>query len=179
MEEYRLAVDKQDFLLLNYSDMDFIVNRNQFSGSTSLDRVTQIESPFEFFNSTFRFNDQQILLFDCDAFLQREYACRSRGSSRLCLLMGMENFTDNGRPRIEAHIASNEDLSREFLGLIITSHSEIAELEIEGLWLSPSGIRKHLEGFGLNGCRFPGDDRIQYFIDLETIIINTLERKNT
>ena len=178
MAEYEAAAPEQDFLFLSYSEIDFFVNRTQFSGSTSLDGVSRIGSPLQYLDSVFTFNNRKILLFNCDEFLRQTYNCTSGGGSRLCLLMRMENFT----PKIRSHIgrltAKNSRLSGEYIGLIITSCSEIKKLEIGRIYLSPQGIRRHLSRFGLYGCRFPDEGRIQYFIDLEIIIFNILRGRS-
>ncbi len=175
MEEHEVLGRRQDFLLLNYTNMDFVVNRSQFSGSTSIDELRKINSSISFINSIFTFNDQKILLFDCDDFLRQTYSCDNGNRSRLCLLMRMENFSKKIRPLIAKILAKSSKLSKEYFGLIITSHSEIRKLEIEEIYLSPKGIRRHLNRNGLYGCRFPVENRIQYYIDLEIIILNAIK----
>ena len=48
---------------------------------------------------------------------------------------------------------------------------------LDEIYLNPNGLNPLLSKNGLYGCRFPQKDRIQYFIDLQTNIINTLTRK--
>ena len=175
MVVYEAAGQGQDFLLLNYTNMDFFVNRNQFSGSTSLEKIKKIDSPISFIDSIFTFNNQNILLFDCDTFLRTTYNCDKGNRSRLCLLMRMENFSERVSPLIRLLLGKSKKLSQKYFGLIITSHSEIKKLDIEDIYLSPEGIRKHLNNHGLYGCRFPKEDRMQYFIDLEIIILNAIK----
>lgn len=175
MEDYNILVEEQDFLILNYETIDFFVNRDQFSGSTTLDEIKEIKSPISYINQMFKYNGQNILLFDCDAFLRKLYNCNSINTSRLCLLMKPENFTKKGQPLINKLLNTNDSFSNEFMGLIISSHSEISKIAINEIFLSPSGIRKRLNTQGLYGCRFPVPEKIQYFIDLETIIQNVIK----
>ncbi len=177
MAEYEIQSHGQDFLLLNYANMDFIVNRNQFSGSTSIDEFRKIDSPMHYIDSIFTFNNQKVLLFDCDSFLREVYNCDNENSSQLCLLMRLENFSEKIKPVVEKLLVKSKVVSNEYFGLIITSHSEIKKLKIDDIYLSPQGIRRHLKKNGLHGCRFPGEDRIQYFIDLEIIILNATKRR--
>ena len=175
--EYEKAVFEQDFLLLSYSRMGFFINRSQFSGSTSLENVKKIKSPLPYFDSIFSYNGEKVLLFDCDAFLRAGYRCENEGSSRLCLLMKLSDFGPTDRPAIAFLLGKNPALSQEFLGLIITSRAEIKKIRIDEIHLSPPGVRETLKNQGLYGCRFPGDNRIQFYIDLETTVLNILKRK--
>jgi hypothetical protein len=178
LTEYEVTGTGQDFLLLNYDDMDFIVNRSQFSGSTSLNDVKKVKSPLPYIKSIFPYNSSKILLFDCDSFLRETYNSEKHSSSHLCLLMGMENFSLKVRSLVKRVLKGNESLSQEYLGLIITSQSEIKRLKINEIHLSPRGVRSVLNSNGLYGCRFPREDRIQYFIDLEIIIHNIILGRN-
>ncbi len=175
MEKSKVLSKGQDFLLLNYANMGFFVNRNQFSGSTSINKIRKIESHIVFINKIFNFNDQTILLFDCDDFLQQVYNCNNENKSQLCLLMRMENFSSQIRPLITRVLTQSPKLSKEYFGLLITGQSEIKKMDIEDIYLSPRGVRKHFNKYGLYGCCFPEDDSIQYFIDLEIIILNAIK----
>lgn len=175
MVDFEISNGSQDFLLLNYDDADFFVNRNQFSGSTSLQDVKSIKSSLPYVNSIFEFNNENILLFDCNQYLKDNYGCEVSNKSCLCLLMQSDNFTAVNRPLVQKLLGKNPKFSQEYLGLIITSHSEISKVMIDEIFLSPSGIRPLLNKNGLYGCRFPEEGRIQYFIDLELMIINVLK----
>lgn len=178
MTEYEVTGTGQDFLLLNYADMDFIVNRSQFSGSTSLNDVKTVKSPLPYIKSVFPYNNSKILLFDCDSFLRETYNSHSNSNSQLCLLMSMENFSTRVRALVKRVLKGNNSLSQDYLGLIITSQSEIKRLNINEIHLSPLGVRSVLNNNGLYGCRFLQEDRIQYFIDLEIMIHNIITGRN-
>lgn len=174
MTEYEITRTQQDFLLLNYSNLDFIVNRSQFTGSTSLNGIRQIKSPLPYIDRIFSYNNRNVLLFDCDSFLKETYQCHDDSSSHLCLLIGMENFSERIRPLVEKMLGGSKSLSREYLGLIITAHSEIKKISVNEIHLSPQGVRTRLKRNGLYGCRFQEENRIQHFIDLEIIIGNII-----
>ena len=173
--EYEQIVYQQDFLMLNFPEMDFFVNRAQFSGSTSIEKMGKIKSSILYFNDVFTYNEQLILLFDCDSFLQKTFQCEQSTSSRLCLLMKPEDFTLKSRPLIERLLNSNNRFSKEFLGLIIPARAEIKKISINEIYLPPAGLKKTLDNYGIYGCRFPQENRIQYYIDLEKNIINILK----
>ncbi|MDA3958953.1 hypothetical protein [Oceanispirochaeta sp.] len=179
MALYETSGGRQDFLLLNYDNVDFFVNRSQFSGSTTLNDIRTIKSSLTYINKVFKYNGNNILLFDCDQFLKDIYACEIGNKSCLCLLMRLDNFTDKNKPLIKKLLARNPRISQESLGLIITSHSEIKKLVFDEIYLSPRGVRRLLREQGLYGCRFPESGRIQYYIDLELIIINVLKGKKS
>ena len=176
--EYELTAYQQDFLLLNYEKMDFFINRAQFSGSTSIDNIIQVKSSLSYFHNVFTYNDNKVLLFDCNTFLKDTFQCEQSTPSRLCLLMRPEDFSSKGRPAIETLLNKNSSLSKEFLGLIIPAQAKIRKIGINEIYLSPGSLKKTLSFYGIYGCRFPQENRIQYFIDLETNILNILRKKN-
>jgi hypothetical protein len=175
LEDYDVLSEEQDFLILSYEEIDFFVNRDQFSSSTSLDDVKKIKSSISYINQAFKYNGQNILLFDCDRFLQDLYNCSNTTSSRLCLLMKIHNFSDVGKPLVKRLLGANHSISDEWLGLIISSNSEISKISINEIYLSPLGVREKLNNHGLYGCRFPSTEKIQFFIDLEMILNNVIK----
>jgi hypothetical protein len=172
--EFEKAPPLQDFLLISYREMGFLINRSQFSASTTLEGVTPVKKAPPYLTGTFSYNKGKILLFDYDAYLQDTFRCHRIGDSRLCILMGMDDFSPVRRPLI-GKLLKHPSLSREYLGLVISSQAEIIEIALDELFLSPLNMRPYLNRRGIYGCRFPEADKIQHFIDFEITIINALK----
>ncbi|MBN2628177.1 MAG: hypothetical protein JXA95_16050 [Spirochaetales bacterium] len=170
---FEKASPRQDFLLISYRDMGFLINRSQFSASTTLDEVTPIKNAPPYLTGVFPYNKEKILLFDYDAYLQDTFHCRRLADSRLCILMGREDFSPERRPLIEK-LLKHPSLSRDYLGLIISAQAEIIDIPLDELFLAPRNLRSYLGRRGVYGCRFPREDMIQHFIDFEITLINAL-----
>ena len=172
--EYKQQVYQQDFLLLNYQELDFFVSRTQFSGSTSIDKMVKSDNSVPYFDRAFTFNNKTVLLFDCDSFLQDTFHCKAVTSSQLCLLMKIDNFSKDNRPVIHKLLTTNPGFSTEYIGLIIPANAEIAKINLDDIYLPPAGLKNVLAMKGIYGCRFPEKNRVQYYIDFEVNILNTI-----
>ena len=174
MAESDLIVNGQDFLLLRYKEADFFINRCQFSSSAPLDKIQNIKTSTPFFSGVFSYSGNKVLLFDYNAFLGKYFRCQPESESRLCLLMKLGDFTEKGGKKIKSVLERNKQISKDYLGLIITSQAEIKPIAFEEIRLAPAKLRQALFEKGLCGCRFNVEDRIQYFVDLETGIMDII-----
>jgi len=170
--------DLHDFLLLRYKELDFLVDRYQFSASTSLDRMRSARTPFPYLSHYSWFNNQRVLLFDLNRFIKETYRCQEEGLSQLCLIMRMEDFTQRSARCLKKILRLSDKISQEYIGLIVTSLAEIHPVEISRIHLSPPGLQPLLIRRGLYGSCFPEESRIQYLVDLQKLLFLSLEQSS-
>jgi len=164
-----------DFLLLRYQDMDFLVDRNQFSASTSIETIYPVSKSLPYWGHWAWYNEQRLLLFDMNQYLKDLYHCRQSGNARLCLIIKTEDFIPQARHMITRLLRNSSKLSQQHLGIIVNSQAEIHTLNLKEIYLSPSSVRDFLSCRGFYGCRFPENQRIQYLVDLQKYVLYTLE----
>jgi hypothetical protein len=168
-------VYSHNFLLIRYDNMDFLIDRNQFSGSTSLDELFPVRSGFPYLNYWGWYNRERLLMFDMNRYLTDLFQCRQLGGACLCLIMRIQDFQQQGQDFLKSLLKQSEKLSQNYFGLIISSQAEIQSLSLTEFFLSPQGIRSLLEKRGVYGCRFPEEEHIQFFIDLQKYLFYALE----
>ncbi len=165
---------EHEFLILNYADMDFIINRNQFITSVFLENTIKFESGFKYLSSLVKYHEQTVPVFDADALLTDIYNCRIDSSLKLALISDLASFSESNRSLYKKHILKQHpELSGEYIALMVNSHARIKPLLLSEIKLIPSGIRMKHNKEGILGCRFSEQGNIQYFLDIETIVFRS------
>ncbi len=173
-------ISEHKFLILNYSEMDFIINRNQFVTSIFLENTTRFESGFKHITSLVRYYEQTLPVFDADALLKNSYNCRVNSSLRLALISDITSFSEKNRSLYKKHILKrHSDLSSKYLALMVSSHARIKSLALSESKLIPQGIKMIYKQEGVLGCRFSEQGNIQYFLDIETLVFNQIAKKES
>ncbi|MCP4346630.1 MAG: hypothetical protein GY795_14030 [Desulfobacterales bacterium] len=168
---------KHEFLILNYPDMDFIINRNQFFTSIFLENTTRFESGFKHLSLLVKYHEQTLPVFDADALLTDIYKCRIDRTLKLALISDLATFSEMNRSLYKKHILKQHpDLSDKYIALKVNSHARIKTLLLSEIKLIPHGIRAKHNKEGILGCRFSEEGNIQYFLDIETIFFNCISK---
>lgn len=164
-----------DFLVLQYKELDFLINRRQFTGSSSLNEIndSEIETP-EYFDKYTDYNNKRLVLCDFDQYLMDKYRCINPSQLRICLIISVESFKTEYYQRILDVMNRYENAHFDSIGLIVSSLVEMRPLPLKDININPPGLDERLQRNGLLGCRFSGLERIQFFIDIKTSIINIL-----
>jgi len=157
--------------------MDFLINRNQFSASTSINETHKIKSKIPYLNSFTWFNNERLLLFDFKQYLIDKFKGTPQSDSQLCLIMNQQDFTPDAWKLIGKLLSKDSRLSQSYLGLIVPSHAEIHEISLSEIKINPDGIDSLMTRNGIYGCRFSEETRIQYFIDLENHLNKGIKQK--
>ncbi|OQY36975.1 MAG: hypothetical protein B6229_09070 [Spirochaetaceae bacterium 4572_7] len=170
-------ISVSDFLFIYYDKGTFIINRNQFSASVSLDQEQPLDRPIKQFNSFIRYNNYDIAIFDLDDYLKSSFKVESINSTRLSIISKLSLFSSNLKDiLIERLFCNNSNLTDEYIAFSITSNSEITPSPISRFkLLSKVLIPKQREN-GILSCSFH-NSKIEYFIDLESFIYRILEQQ--
>lgn len=166
---------RHDFLQLHYKSMDFLVDRNQFSGSTTLDGMYSMKSTQPYLENWSWYNNEKVLLFDMNGCLKNLFRCSQTGDSQLALIMEPGDFSPTARHYLLRLLDRTKGLSSRYMGMIVSSQAEIRTMELGEFNLLPSGVASLLSKRGLYGCRFPREERIQFFVDLQKFFFYSLE----
>ncbi|MBN2656044.1 MAG: hypothetical protein JXR86_03220 [Spirochaetales bacterium] len=166
---------RHDFLQLHYDSLDFLVDRNQFSGSTTLDGIYALKSSRPYLEHWSWYNNEKVLLFDMNSCLKNLFHCGQRGNTQLALIMEPEDFSDAARNFLLRLLGRTGSLSSRYMGMIVSSQAEIRTMDLGEFNLLPPGVAQLFTKRGLYGCRFPREERIQFFVDLQKIFFYSLE----
>ncbi len=168
-----------DFLVLQYREIDFLIHRSQFTGSSSLNELYEVHSGCpDYFDKYTDYNSRNLVLCDFDQFLMDNYKCKNPSRLKLCLIVNIADYNNETIQRVMKITDLHEDVHIDSIGLIVSSQVEIKTLSLNEFYVNPPGLDGLLLRNGLLGCRFSNESRIQFFIDIETNIRNILTGKN-
>lgn len=169
---------QHDFLILTYETIGFIINRNQFSASLFLDQSRPIRSNAKYIGEIIEYNDENVLVFDCDAYLQDLFEYEEKSSVHLALISDTAGFSEKNRRLFQKLTAkSNGLLSSRYLALKVGNQAGMKKIPFAELKPIPDILHGCLNREGILGCRFMDEKSIQFFIDIEDIVFHILFRK--
>lgn len=172
----RRDTDRHDFLVFDYADAGFMLNRNQFVSGISIIGECPFESPFEHIVSSVGFKKSRVAVFDLDAFLANAFQRKREHAVKVGLISDLSTFTDSNRSVYEAFARRLDvTISTALLAVKVGGHARIARYRFADIRLLPPGLRKKQNGTGILGCRFSGGT-VRFFLDVETIIAKLLAR---
>lgn len=164
-----------DFLILTYTELDYLVNRDQLFASLFLEETTEFESGFSYLSATMQYREHTLPVFDFDAFLRDIFQCKVESLVKFALICELASFSGHNRAIYqESILQEHQELSAEYLALTVSSQAEIKRIPLAEINLVPLGIRSKQNKEGVLGCRFSADGKIQYFLDIETIVMNCI-----
>jgi hypothetical protein len=163
-----------DFLIMTYEESDFLISRNQFSASTSLNEFGSIKSRNPYLSKYVEYNEEKMLLCDLNGFIKDKYEINEIGSSQVCLVIRIEDTFPQYGKVFRKLLGQNKRFSQSAIGILITSQAEIHQLPLHELNLNPPGVDSLLQDYALSGSRFVEEERIQYFIHLQKCLVNIL-----
>lgn len=167
---------RHDFLQLHYETLDFLVDRNQFSGSTTLDGIYDLKKGQPYLENWSWYNGEKVLLFDMNSCLKNLFRCGQSGQTQLALIMEPEDFSESARKFLLMLLGRTNGLSSRYMGMIVSSQAEIRTMDLGEFNLLPPGVAHLFTKRGLYGCRFPREERIQFFVDLQKFFFYSLEK---
>ncbi|MDM8523238.1 hypothetical protein QUF80_07695 [Desulfococcaceae bacterium HSG8] len=171
-----MTSDNHEFLILNCTEMDFIINRNQFFASIVLEETVKYKSQARHFSSLMKYHEQTLPVFDFNAFLKDTFGSGIESIFNIALISDITLFSEGNQSAYRNLILKeNTELSSEYLALKVNVQAEIKRVPLSEIRLIPSGLRAKLNKEGILGCRFPLKNNIQYFVDIETIIFKCIE----
>jgi len=167
-----------EFLILNWLDIDIIINRNQFFASVFLEEVDKYSSHAEYFSSLMKYHGDTLPVFDFNAFLKDTFRSGINSMFNIALICNVSLFSEENQTVYRNDILKeNTDFSKDYLALKVTVQAGIKRVPLSEIRLIPLGLREKLHNEGFLGCRFTIENNIQYFVDIESIIFKSMQKK--
>ena len=168
---------EHEFLILSYPDIGLIMNRNQFFAGIFLTDAGKIETRFRYFRLSIKYNEEKLPLFDLDTFCADHFACRRQDDLSIVLISDASLFSVEHRILYEDLILrENPDLSHRYIAVKADSKCRIESIPLSEVKQIPSGLRAKYKEKGILGCRFPAQESIHYFLDIELAIFYSFGR---
>jgi len=167
--------DVHDFLQISYQGISFLVNRGQFSFSMFLEDERPVNSKLRYFDGILEYNQEQLLSFNLDSYLKDVFVCSGTHKVQLVLIAGTHLFSTRSR-KIITRLTSKAkiDLSSKFLALKVANESEIQSISLQEIYPLPRRLREYEASNGVLGVRFPQTTHVQYFVDVERLVFNSI-----
>jgi len=164
-----------DFLEIHYSEMGFLINRNQFSSSIMFEKRKRVRSRLVYFNTVISYKADFLIAFDMDYFLQSHFKCNDPGELKLALIVNINTFNKKNMDLLRKIFSKSKiSLSPDYIAITAPSQSTVKSIPLDEIKLMPHLIRNTLFDYGLLGCRFFDPGNTYYFIDIEGIIFYSL-----
>ncbi len=162
---------KAEFLLLHYSNIDFLINRAEIQGSFYIDYFHKIKSKCKYFTGITHYNNENILSADFQYYLNETFKFNEKSDYPIAIIFNIDKpalyksiikkcFGQNSRP----------NLSSSLIGLIINNDFELEKIQLHEIKLLPESIRNKNNEDGILGVRFLENKKNQYYIDIEKTI---------
>lgn len=165
--------NRHHFLLLTYTELDFLINRDQLCASLFLERIDEFACAAPAISGTMEYRHETVPIFDFDTFLHRHFQCSIDSLVKFALICELSAFSPAFQTAFHALIGEpHPELSPTYIALTVGSQAQIIQIPLREIHLIPGSLRKTETEFGVLGCRFPETSKIQYFLDIETILRN-------
>ncbi len=159
-----------EFLLLHYSNIDFLINRAEIQSSLFIDNYKKIKSKNRYLTGIIHFNNENILSVDFDSYLKETFRLNENNDNSIAIVYDTAAsglYKNIGRYFIKKK--GYPELSPNHIGLIINNNFELVKVPLYGIKLMPESLRKNNSENGILGIRF-SEGKNQYYIDIERII---------
>ncbi len=154
-----------DFLNIHYEKIEIYINKSQLYSSIMLNEVKESGLQNIYFQKIIQLGDQEVVLFDLNAFIHSNFQAVTKGSVKLCFISDVSTYNR----------AIKEYLKSDIIACLIPSSSEIKSIALRELKLLPHVVSEALEKKGIIACSLYSHT-ISYLIDLEKVLsfaINT------
>ncbi|MBN1498716.1 MAG: hypothetical protein JW982_01050 [Spirochaetes bacterium] len=173
-----MTLNNCNFLIIHYSEFDFLLNRNQITGSVSNIESSSLDSDNPYINEIINYGDKKLISIDLDLFLRNIFPVKDGSAAKLSVIADISVFSGKNREIITEIIkVTSESCDRKYISFSLSSQSEIKKIDIFSLKLFPLIFRKFYHQYGLLGCRFSEEGKIQYYTDIENLFFNALLKK--
>ncbi|MBN2618806.1 MAG: hypothetical protein JXR64_10905 [Spirochaetales bacterium] len=164
----------RDFLFIHYKYKDFIVDRNRFSSSVSFNKKMDVDIDSKYLKDVIEYGQEKILNFNLDQYLEDIFKIEIDSLSKICIISKIDQFSIKTQELLKKIFSKcNESITRELISFSITSKSEIKKNSIHAFKSLSKIYKDQFEEKGIQYCFFE-NDRIQYFIDIDKILLNSI-----
>jgi hypothetical protein len=164
------------FLEIPCGDCDVLLNSAQFAAGIVLRHDAELEGGRPYLNHTVRYAADTILVFDLRARLHSIFAVPPVDTASIALLADASRFTDDHREAFRSFartIPGDISAGRLCLRVGLGAALRLSSIPLREIRPVPAAIRDRCYDGGLLACRFEPAGRVQYLVDIETIVFNT------
>jgi hypothetical protein len=170
-------------LILQYSDFDFIINRDYVFASITLETYQTIEDASSLFKKGIPYKDGIVPVVEFAPYLQEVFGILDESKSSIILIVETEKLTIKNQKRLFSHLSKirNKDLTSQYIALQAGSRAKVEKFPLDELRLTPGNLQKSQWHAGVLAMRFLQEIeskekhlRIQYLLDMERIIFNKI-----
>ncbi len=169
-----------DFLVSDYGECDFIINRSNISGSVSYKSNHGVIDKY----NVVEYGEERLLLFDLDRFFSDYFIIKNMNSnkeissSKIVLIVEIDRFNTNVKENMISLLDSiSNSLCTGKIAILISSHTTVLNIDLACLKLLPKVLKSSYKKKGILAVRFAEGSRLQYFVDIERILSNQFLRK--
>jgi hypothetical protein len=164
-----------NFLTVEYGDVGFLINKNQFYSSCYLEDEIPLETKLPYANRVFQFEGEKILVFDLHQALREIFRLDHESKAKLLLIVRTASLSPPVQEALSTIQYPGGTITRELIGLRIKSDARMQVLKIEELRLLPASLRAALRKFGVLACFFPGEKSADFLIEIDSIFRRCLD----
>ena len=163
-----------DFLFIHYKHKDVIINRKQFSRSVSFNSLQTLEFENKYLLDVIEYGQEKILNFDLDRYLTQTFKVEMESPTKLCIIANLDQLQDSTAEVIKPLLFNcPEEIEKNAISFSISSRSEIKKYDLDEFKELSKVYNEPFKKKGILSCFFNGD-RIQYFIDIDKILYNSV-----
>ncbi len=170
----------QNFIHINYPQTGFLIYQMQVSMSLLLEnKEVSFQSKLELINSYLIHNQQKILIFNLNMFLQKFFKVGTKNKTGLYLLVKTSHFNDKTQKVLDKFFninRLNKLISTDFILFKIPNLVEILSLNSHDFNLAPNAVHGFISQYGIAGILFM-EKKINFLIDLETVFLKYILKK--
>lgn len=167
------ADNRLKVLTIPYAQVELLINRDQCSTSVYIAEVRPRKTPCLYLKEGLRLKETLIPLFDLDLFFRDTFKLQPVGEAHLALIREKQTLS----PSIQAQISQWEDLFYEeeeprgdSVALRVASATIMTEVLLSDLRLQPGVLSPVLEEQGLLAVSFPPGGKMEYMLDLDSLL---------
>jgi hypothetical protein len=162
-----------EFLFVRHRRIGFLINRDHFFASVYLQQIGPLPESIgasAFWAGTMDFRQETLLVYRLDKRLGDLFGDVPQDGLKIALIVDTQVFSPENRRTFQTATESVVPaVSRNMIAFRIGSQAEIRHLSLRDIRLIPMSLRAVLNRRGILGCRFPDNDSVFFFVDIETI----------
>jgi hypothetical protein len=167
------------FLCSRYENMDFLVAKNQVGNRFLPENEKKIRSAVRFLSSIVRFEGKILPVFDFDSYLRSVFEARAINTQCIFLVSSIGKMGDACR---EAILGLDLKLGNDYekierICVKVPGSSETVTLPKNEMKILPPLMHEVQNTRGILGLRFIDEGKIQYILDMEIILINSIAHR--
>lgn len=167
------------FLEIASGEVDVLLNSSEFTESTLLGETRRVERGASFLDGVASLAGTEVLVFDLLMFVTSLFSFPSeapRKDRTKAVLVDVAGFSEDSRRAFGNYVEKvDKSVSPSLLLVQVGGSLQLVRIPLSQLKLLPAGIRAICRARGVVAMRFGDDGRPQYLLDLESIVLGSLD----